>query len=137
MDTSTLLEKQIQEGKSIIVKLDQSGLLIEAAFWLYDSERRSSWKLFIASSSLELDLKKDTFEAYGKVDGVIRTIPNLSFVSLSDIEIIPLDHPYIENIAPLIATGPGIVDMSFTNTRFNDVYIEGLYLYRMNVKTTK
>ncbi len=132
MDKTTLVEKQIQEGKLFISELDKAGLEIKAAFWLYD-ENDLSWKLLIASSSEKLNMKKSILEAYGTLTNIMRSIPDLSLISSSDIVLIPLDHPLIKNIGPLIKTGSDIVDMRFSNTLLNKIYVEGMHLYRMNI----
>ena len=132
MDKTTLVEKQIQEGKLFLSELDKAGLEIKAAFWMYD-ETDSSWKLMIASSSEKLNINKNILDAYGTLTNIIRSIPNLSLLSSSDIVLIPLDHPLIKNIGPLIKTDSVIVDMRFSNTLLNNIYVEGMHLYRMNI----
>ncbi|MFA6916135.1 MAG: hypothetical protein WC222_07040 [Parachlamydiales bacterium] len=132
MDKTTLVEKQIQEGKLFVSELDKANLGIRAAFWLYD-ENDSSWKLYIASSSEKLNPEKDILDSYRILTEIMRSIPNLYQINPSDIVLISLDHPIIKNIGPLIQTGTEIVDITFSNTLLNNIYVEGMYLYRMNV----
>jgi hypothetical protein len=132
MDKTPLVEKQIQEGKLFITKLDEAKLEIKAAFWLYD-DAFSSWKLMIASSSEKLNVKKNIIEAYRTLTDIMRAMPDLSIISVSDLTLIPLDHPLIKNIGSLIKTGSDIVDMRYSNSVLNGVYIEGIHIYRMNI----
>lgn len=132
MDKTVLVEKQILEGKLFLSQLDKAGLEIKAAFWMYD-ETDSSWKLLIASSSDKLNVNKNILDAYGTLTNIMRTIPDLSLISASDIVLIPLDHPLIKNLGPLIKTGSDIADMRFSNTLLNKIYVEGMHLYRMNI----
>ena len=132
MDKATLVEQQIQEGKDLIAKFDDLGLAVQAAFWLYDSEK-ASWKFVLASLSEKLDVQKDTIGAYRTIVDVFHSMKNLSYLSSSDVEIISANHSLIKNFSSLIHTGPGIYNMSFTNTLINNVFVEGLYVYRMNL----
>ncbi len=133
MDKTTLVERQIQEGKLLLSELDKKNLEIKAAFWIYD-EADSFWKFTLASSSKQLDVKENPLNAYKSLTEVIRSTPNLYALSTSDVVLIPLDHPLIRNIAPLIKTGPGIVDMTFSNSLLNQIYIQGMHLYRMDLQ---
>jgi hypothetical protein len=133
MDKTALVEKQVEEGKLLLSELDKRKLDIKAAFWIYD-DSYSSWKLMIASSSNSLDVKNDVLKAYGVLTEVIRSIPNLSTLSGSDVVLIPVDHPLIKNIAPLIETGTEIANITLSKTLVNEAYIEGMHLYRMNLK---
>lgn len=132
MDKTTLVEKQIQEGKIFLSELDKEDLHIKAAFWLYD-ENDGSWKLFISSSSDKLDIQKNVLDSYGTITRIMRSIPALSMLSTSDIVLISLDHPLIKNLGPIIKTGSGIADMRFSNTLLGKIYVEGIYIYRMNI----
>lgn len=132
MDKAALVEKQIEEGKVLISELDKANLEIKAAFWFYD-ENYSAWKLIIASSSKDLDVGKDVLSSYKTLTNTMRSISNLSSVSSNDIILVPIDHPLIKNIAPLIKTGSTLTDMRFSNTLLNNIYVEGMHLYRMNI----
>ncbi len=133
MDTTTLVEKQIQEGRDFILELDKRAFEIKAAFWVYD-ENYSSWKLMIASSSDKLDITQGSRKAHGTIINVLSSMKNPSYLSSSDVILISLTHPLITNLAPLINTGNEIANMRFSNTLLNQIYFEGIYLYRMNVQ---
>ena len=132
-DTAMLTEKQIQQGKSLVAKLDQSGLKLEVAFWLYDPKRSPSWKLFLASSSPQLDVGDENLEARKLLSKIVQQVPDLADLPSVAIELIPLDHPFIKNIATTLSTGYEIANINMLNTRFDNLFIEGLHLYRMCV----
>lgn len=121
---SELKKEQIQEGKLLLGAWDKAGCEIRAAFWLYEKPI-SAWKLVIASSSKNLDA--------ASLVKFIRSVPGIVHVSSRDVVMVPLDHLLLKNVAPMFRTGPGIADMKVTNTRMNNVHIEGMHLYRMNI----
>lgn len=126
-----LTQRQIQQGKSLISILDQSGLKIEVAFWLYDKKRSPPWTLFFASSSPELDVKEDVITARRTLANKVEKVFSLEDQSSSHIELIPLDHPFITSIATTLSTGYEIANISMSNTTFDALFIEQLHLYRM------
>lgn len=123
-----LTQKQIEQGKTLLVKLDQAGLRIQAAFWLYDKKRSVPWTLFLASSSPQLDVKENLLEAHKILAEIMQQVPSLA---KSDVEIIPLDHPFIVNIATTFSTGHGIENIHMENSQFDSLFIEALHLYRL------
>lgn len=131
MDNTPLVEKQIQEGKLFISELDKADLQIKAAFWLYDDT--NTWKLVIASSSEKLNVKENLLDAYGALIDILRSMSKLTILSGSDLELISLDHPLIKNIGSVVKTGPELVDIRVSKTLFNSVYIDAMYIYRMDV----
>ncbi len=132
MDKTSLVEKQIQEGKIFLTELDKQNLQIKAAFWMYD-ENDSSWKFVISSASEKLNVKINILEAYSTLTEILRTL-ELTALSASDVLLLPLDNPLIQSFGRLFQTGKGIVNISFSKTLLNDVFVEGLFLYRMNIK---
>lgn len=134
MDQKTLVEEQFKEGKLFLSQLDKEDLKVKAAFWFYD-EAYAAWKLMIASSSKHLDVKNNVINSYRTITNVMRSIPEISLISSSDVIVIPLDHPLIKNFAPLINTGPNIVNLWFSNTLLNNIYVKGMLIYRMDVHT--
>lgn len=126
---TTLVDKQVEEGKTLLKKLDEKNFNIKAAFWIFDQ----SWKFALASSSHELDVNKNPLNAYKALAEVLQTISNLSMLSISDIVLMSLNDPLIKNISSVIKTDSGISDMIFANSMLNNTYIEGMHLFRMNL----
>lgn len=127
----SLTVKQIQQGKTLITKLDQSGLKLEVAFWLYDKKRNPPWTLFLASSSPEMDVKEDVLKARKALSTFVQEVFPFDDLSSFHIELIPLDHPFISSISTTLNTGYEIANISMSNNRFDELFIEQLYLYRM------
>lgn len=124
-----LTEKQIEQGKTLILELDKMQLEVKAAFWLYDPKKTPHWKLFLASSSPKLDVKENVLAARKLLQETAHH-QDADF-PVEKLELIPLDHPFITNIAQSFMTGPGISSIRLANNQFDSLYIEDLYLYRL------
>jgi hypothetical protein len=133
MDSNTLSPKKIEEGASLVSKLDRGGFIIASAFWLYEKSRVPSWKLYLASTSPPINVKEDPIKAHHILSEIAQLPSAFTHLSPDDIQLIPLDHPFITNISKSIQTGPGTVGMRLTGNQFDEFFVEDLYIYRMNL----
>ena len=88
----------------------------------------------VSSSSTQLDVKKDVLNAHRTLINVMQSLPDLAFVSSGNVTVISLDHLLIRHFAPLIKTGPGIVNLWFSNSLLGNIYVQGMLIYRMDVQ---
>jgi len=132
MDAKILTAEQIEEGKLLLSKLDKGGFNIAAAFWLFEKARGPSWILYLASSSPALNVKENLLKARQVLAEIALLLPALTGFSLDEVQLIPLDHPFITNISQSIGTGPGIVSMRMSGNQFDKLFIEDIYIYRLN-----
>lgn len=127
MAKEALVEKDIREGKKLILALDKQGLGIDAAMWLYTSEA-DEWRLLIASPLFE---KKGPKEAYTFVQSVLVRLSPAPKISLKNISVVGPSHPLIKLLRLAVQTGPGISGIRFTGNVVNGTMIEDAYIYRM------
>ena len=88
MDTATLVDEQIEEGKGFIDHLRQSGIDVAAALWVLTSEDQL-WFFYIASSEVETS---GLAIAYRKVYAELANCP-IRWILRSDIKLIGQTNP--------------------------------------------
>jgi hypothetical protein len=125
MDTETLVERQIDDGRRLTDLLVQKGVDVTAAFWVKTSED-DIWFLYIATEAVD---KKGLAAAYRDVYGVLRSIEGIC-ISTSDIKLIGKNNPITLDILRLSQQNP-----AGTPTRYRRSYsigaiaIEELFIY--------
>ncbi|HVC98808.1 MAG TPA: hypothetical protein VND64_34405 [Pirellulales bacterium] len=88
MDTATLVNEQIDDGKRFIDDLKQSRFDVVVAFWVLTSEE-GLWFLYIASAVVDTD---GLAVAYQRAYGAL-TQSQVRWVSRSDIKLIGSHNP--------------------------------------------
>lgn len=88
MDTATLVNERIDEGKQFLDHLKQSGFDVAVAFWALTSYE-GRWFLYVASPVVDSD---GPAAAYGRVYGELST-SNVRWISSSDIKLIGSHSP--------------------------------------------
>jgi hypothetical protein len=127
MDTTILVDKDIESGKNLIEYLDKKNLSIKAAMWLYNSELKR-WYFIISSPLVE---SEGTRKLYFKIANIInKKRDNINF-DVDDIRLVPYSSPLINLIKMAIQTGPGISGIRFQNNVISGQLIEDAYIYRM------
>jgi hypothetical protein len=128
MVKTTLVEKDIQEGKRILTALDKRGLQISAALWLYFSGNEE-WKFTIAVPMIKREGPIKTYRFIRSVLAALR--PPLKQVSLENITAVKPENEIIQVLKVAIHTGPGIHGIRFTRNVINGLLIDDAYIYRM------
>lgn len=126
MDQVTLVEEQINDGKRLIDRLTEEGVVVTAACWIKESES-GRWYLIIASSLVGEDGARR--EAYGRVNEVIRQMPQPFGVDFFDIKVVAPSAPIAEAVANLYKRYPGKGPIRYGDYRLGDVSVEGAYIY--------
>lgn len=88
MDTATLVDDQIEDGKQFIHELKQSHFDVAAAFWVLTSEQ-GLWFLYIASPVVDTD---GLAAAFRRVYSALSQ-SQVRWVSRSDIKLIGNNNP--------------------------------------------
>jgi len=124
----SLSNEMISAGSELTRRLDESGFLVSAAFWLYESES-NAWRFIIGSPELRTQGLK---AAYKKVQAVVAAIPEeQSTIPLKDISVLDSNDPFISLMRVAVKTGGGISGIRFTRNMINGVLIEDAYIYRL------
>jgi hypothetical protein len=129
MDTTILVEKNIEEGKRLIETLDKTDFEVWAALWFYSSDSKE-WQLLIASPFVE---KKDLEKAYSFIRSVLEQLSPPSEISTMDISAVSPRHYLVRALNTKIHTGPGISGIRLTRNVIDNTFIDDVYIYRVNL----
>lgn len=126
MDKTTLVEKDINEGKELIEAIDEASITLQAALWIYLSES-DEWRFMIALPMIDQIGPKKT---YTNIQSILVKNEHLG-ISLKDISIVSPNHNLIKVLKMVISTGPGIQGIRMKRNMVNNVFIEDAYIYRI------
>lgn len=127
MDKTALVEKNIEEGRRLLLALDRTGFRVSAALWFYVDEDEE-WRFMVASPVID---EKGPRESYAFVQETLARLSPPSQISLKQISAISPSHDLIRLLRVAIRTGPGVSGIRFTRNTINNVFIEDAYIYRM------
>ena len=120
-----LTKEMIDEGASILKKVDAEKLEVTAAFWFY-LESSDVWTLIIASPKVQSQGPK---WLYGRIQ---KLLGNGSTLSLRDISVLPSDDPIPKLLSVAVKTGINdISGIRFSRNTINGHFIEDAYIYRL------
>ncbi len=123
-----LTGSMIDAGAELTQKLDESGLPVTAALWLFVPEL-NEWRLLFASPEVSTKGSRDVYEkiqsAIGQLGASAATVP-LSVVGLLDVE---ADLVRLLKVA-IRTTGPGLSRIRFSKNVINGHFIDDALIYR-------
>lgn len=126
MVRQNLTEKMIEEGASLVRRLDETGVIVAAAFWFYLDEP-DTWTLILTSPDVQSKGPKQMYERLQEV------LHGFSELKLSDISVFPSDDPLPKLLRVAIATDPRAVSgIRFSRNTINGRFIEDAYIYRLS-----
>jgi hypothetical protein len=121
MDTATLVDEQIDEGKRFVDHLGQSGFDVVVALWVLTSEE-GQWFLYIASGVVDTD---GLAAAYRKVYAELSR-RQVRWISRSDIKLVGSRNPIaIDAIAHQSTRLPTV----YRGRQLGSMIIEEAYIY--------
>ncbi|HLB90254.1 MAG TPA: hypothetical protein VJK29_21525 [Terriglobales bacterium] len=127
MVTTTLVERDIEDGKRLIKALDESEFKVRSALWFYVSEA-DKWVLYIASPIFD---EKGPSSGYAALQKVLLGISPRLGLSLGDVAVVSPNDDLIKLLRSAVRTGPGISTMRFSRNTINGVFIQDALLYRV------
>lgn len=127
MDKTVLVEKDIEDGKRLVIALDESLFEVRAAMWFYLTDS-DEWQLLVASPYVDENGPK---KAYNFIQKELAKLSPASEISLKDISVLSPKDDLISLLRIAIRTGPGISGIRFTRNVINNRLIEDAYIYRM------
>ena len=127
MDKTALVERNIEEGKRLLLALDSAGFQALAALWFYVAEDEE-WRFMVASPMID---KRGPRESYAFIQETLARLSPPSGISLKQISVISPSHDLVKLLRVAIHTGPGVSGIRFTRNTINNVFIEDAYIYRM------
>ncbi|HHD83418.1 MAG TPA: hypothetical protein ENK93_00940 [Campylobacteraceae bacterium] len=120
----------IDSGKRFVQLLDAHALKPKAAFWIYNKDE-DRWHLFVGHlHGIGDDIDSFDKKAESLISANKQQLPQLQ---LSDIVLASESAPILELLNSVVNTGDEILGINFVDEKINDVVLDGLYLYRMNI----
>ena len=133
MDRTALVELvigiDIEGGKRLLKALDEAGINVPGAFWLYFPEAEE-WRLAFVMPIVK---KKGSFKAYDLIQTELRKLDSVPDMIFRHVTVMDPSDDLIKAMRKSIKTEPDAIEDIFWNERVvNGVYIDGAYIYRMS-----
>jgi hypothetical protein len=127
MDTDTLAEKAIDDGRKLVEELPQRGFEVSAALWLKASEN-GKWRFCIVSPVVDAE---GITQAYRRLHPLVRAMPQLFYIDVLDIRLIGPSHPIARDVLAFFGRvpGPHVSPIRWTGILLGNVSIDGAYFY--------
>ena len=126
MDTITLVENQIADGRKLINLLSQKHIDVTAAAWIRTGEE-SAWLLYIATDVVD---EKGLLAAYREVCGVLRSMTD-AWISTSEIKLIGRTNAITKDILSIRGQRTGNIPTRFHGSAIGGIGIEDVYIYSL------
>ena len=128
MDSTSLVEPAIEDGRALLAALDAKGVKITAAYWFFLSEP-NEWRLILATPLVD---SKGPRDAYQQIQQILQSqLPN-GKLSLDLISVVSPNNPQVRALSSALTTGPGITGIRFSRNTVNGIFIEDAYIYRLS-----
>ncbi len=125
----SLTEEMIEAGAQLTAKLDEMGLPIVAAMWLFIPDV-NEWRLLFASPEVS---SLGPREVYKKIDEAQQSLGEKAVaVPFSVISVTDADNELVGLLRTALRTGPGVARIRFTRNVINGHFIEDALIYRMD-----
>ena len=119
MAQEPLVEADIEAGRDLVRALDQAGVPIVGAFWLYVADIES-WKLLIVTRQAER----------GARDLYHKAIEQKSDLDLTKVQFVPPSTPVFKALSGAMRI-EGLANMRLTKNMLNGVYVDDALVYRL------
>ena len=126
MDTTVLVEKQYDEGKKLIQKLDEQGKKYPIVLWINMPEK-NDWVLLFGIPKLKTTGSKDIFKIIHEIIN-----KNRIKISLNNVSLIDSTSDICQTLRSMIKTGSGIDKVSFFGNFINGQKFPDSIIYRVN-----
>ena len=126
MGSQSLLNAQVEEGKTTLAALDAAGLDVRAAFWIFD-EGSQTWRFTVAEPTVDTKGTHALYEMMAKaLAGRSNALP------LREIYVVSSDDRLVSLVRMAIATpGNAISGITFTGNVVMGNRIPDMFIYRM------
>jgi hypothetical protein len=122
-----LSESMVRAGERLTKKLLDSGMVVNASFWLYMPEA-NAWRLFIATSEVS---KSGPKRVYGEVQQALSQAPEIQpDLGLEDISVVDPKNDMVRLLRAFLKTGDGVIGRRVRGNTVNGHYIDDAFIYR-------
>ncbi len=123
MDKAALVEKDIEFGRKVTEDLDRSNIPVTGSLWFYNPEA-SEWRLIVATPFVD---ERGPKAAYVAIQRALKAID----LPLRNVSVISPNDRLIRLLRTVVRTGRKISGIRFTHNTINNVFIEDVYIYRL------
>ena len=133
MDRTALVELvmgiDIEGGKRLLKALDEAGVDVRGAFWLYFPEPEE-WRIVFVMPKVNKD---GPLKAYRLINNELRKLVSIPDMLSLHVTVMDPSDDLIKAMRKSIKTEPDAIEDIFWDKRVvNGVYIDGAYIYRMS-----
>ena len=122
-----LTDDMVDGGAQLVRKLDEMGLSVPAALWLFDPEI-NEWRLLIASPSVS---EAGPQEVYRRIEEARKSLGQEGAqIPLSSIGLLPMNHELVGLLGIAMDTGNSIARIRFSKSSINGHFIDDALIYR-------
>lgn len=126
MVENTLVTEDIDAAGRLVTFLDEHGLRVRAALWLYDSDAER-WRFVIAFQ----ESRKDVTSFYLDVAKATAKAGADDLLDLSRVDIVDSERSIFTALKGVIAV-EGNSRVRFSKNRINGIYLEDALIYRLS-----
>ena len=123
-----LTSAMVDAGAELTGKLDEVGVSITAALWLFELEV-NEWRLVFASPDVSTKGSREVYDrirlAIGQLKGKASATP------LSSITVMDADSDFIRLLRVALKTGGGVNRIRFSKNVINGHFIDDALIYRI------
>jgi hypothetical protein len=127
MAAPTLVDRRIEHGARFLVDLDEAGVPIDSAFWLFDSAW-DEWRLVIATPVVD---ESGPVEAYRRLQAVHHADEGIS-CRLDSISAVGIEDRRVQALRSQFRTWPLSLGKRFEDRFIRGGEIEDSYVYRLS-----
>lgn len=126
MDTDTLVENLIDDGRKLVAELPRRGFDVPAAFWLKTSEDMK-WRFYIVSPVVDAE---GILVGYGRLLPLVREKPPL-WDNPTGLTLLGPSHPIARDVLAILARTPDPrrSPIRWPGIWLGDKSIEAAYIY--------
>jgi ABC-type molybdenum transport system ATPase subunit/photorepair protein PhrA len=129
--TQWFSDQMLLAGESLIKRLDKSAAKVQAAFWLLDAEDKN-WKLTIVSPLVESEGPRNYYRRINDINESAK--PDEEVIALHDISVSNTDNRIVKAIKRSVLGNSILGNNRLGKNTLGGVYIEDMYLYRIDWK---
>ena len=127
MDKTMLLDKDIENGKKVVERLDAKKAAVTSALRFYDT-KLSKWLLLIGMKDVKKDGPRISYS------NLLKDLGDSLDIEVSDMYLIDSLDPLLQLIAIAIRTDEkSISGIRFSGNTINNTYIQDAYIYRLSI----
>jgi hypothetical protein len=124
--TADLSSEAIEQGASVVRRLDEVGLQVASAFWLF-LPGQGHWRLVLAIQDVEAAGPRST---YAKIQETLSSNPQSS-IPLSHVMLVKPEIPIVKALRKAVPTdATSVASIRFTNNAIDGLLITDALIYR-------